>query len=552
MELGNLKIDKLYIGELEVGKLYLGSTLVYQNEEPGPTPHDYSKDYLTFKISSGGTIVWKAMRTGYTTTISYSKDNGSSWTPITATTGGTVINVNSGDTVLFKGNNPTYDTTGGIYNNFNGTTAKFELEGNIMSLIYGDNFSGQTALQSAYTFNFMFYNCSGLTSAENLILPATTLTTRCYAYMFWNCRLTTAPALPATTLANNCYWSMFQNCSSLTSASTLPATTLANNCYENMFSNCGNLAIEVNLPATILTNSCYHNMFYGCNKISAVTCSATDISAEYCTEQWLLGVSSTGVFTGNVNTNWTMGSNGIPSNWTTNVPVISIDSTGSTVNYSDTSASFTVNSNVEFGVSSSELWCSVSPSTGSSTTTIYLSFSQNEDENSRNAVITVTGGSRTFTYTLTQEGNTPTPTTDYITLMQFWEEVLSQRSWPITKIYLYDKEATEQEGYFGAPEQIYKDLTVTYQSSAHTAHLSNGDELDKQPPTIELDGNELPYEYVKIENEEELGESLVYRVYSFTRYAVLNRSQISSFYEELEMDFEKQKVQPLVVKYVQQ
>ena len=144
---------------------------------------------LTFKIISGGTIVWKASNTANTKTISYSTDNGDNWTNITSNTGSSTpyITVSDGDTVMFKGDNASYGNTTSSYNTFSGSTAKFEVEGNIMSLIDSTGFATATTLQSAYTFYYLFANCTGLTSAENLVLPATTSANYCYRSMFQGC-----------------------------------------------------------------------------------------------------------------------------------------------------------------------------------------------------------------------------------------------------------------------------------------------------------------------------------------------------------------------------
>ena len=76
-----------------------------------------------------------------------------------------------------------------------------------------------------------------------------------------NTMLRTAPELPATTLASQCYAYMFQGCSELTAAPVLPAEILAENCYEYMF--------------------------YGCTALSSVTMKATDVSATSCLNNWL-------------------------------------------------------------------------------------------------------------------------------------------------------------------------------------------------------------------------------------------------------------------------
>ena len=231
---------------------------------------NYSKEPLTFKILSYGTINWTTSDSSNTKTIEYKLNDGE-WTHITSNTEGVKITVNTGDKIQFRGDNTSY-SDGLSYNRFGSSTAEFEVEGNIMSLIYGDNFKNKLTISSDYTFYGLFENCTGLTSAENLILPATTLTDYCYAAMFQNCTsLITAPkALPATTLAGACYSSMFSGCSSLTTAPALPATTLANYCYQYMFQDCTSLTTATALPATTLAGACYYGMFYGCSSLTTV------------------------------------------------------------------------------------------------------------------------------------------------------------------------------------------------------------------------------------------------------------------------------------------
>ena len=309
---------------------------------------DYNKP-LTFNIISAGTIYWKmqTISSSYEKTIEYRK-NGGEWTSITSY-GGTPspnISVNAGDVVEFRGDNPTYCPANGFSyrSTFDSSTAVFEVDGNIMSLIDSTNFATATTLVSSYTFYYLFYNCTGLTSAENLVLPATTLASSCYQAMFLGCasltmapelpattladscyvgmfegctNLTTAPELPATTLAERCYQTMFVVCTSLTTAPELPAATLANYCYQSMFRGCTSLTTAPELPATTLTNNCYNYMFYGCTNLNYIKCLATNTSVSNHTNNWVNGVSSTGTFVKHPNmSSWPRGNNGIPTNWT--------------------------------------------------------------------------------------------------------------------------------------------------------------------------------------------------------------------------------------------
>ena len=211
---------------------------------------DFSQDYLTLGILSAGTVEMNS-----TYTISASTDDGTTWFEVNS-----AFNVSVGDKVLLKGENSGY-----IEQLLSASTAYFDVYGNINSLVSGDSFTSVTESKQ-YTSLFRRAN---VVSAENLILPATTLTDSCYANMFYGCtRLTTAPELPATTLAQGCYLQMFYGCTSLTTAPALPATTLANYCYAAMFSGCTSLTTATALPATTLATSCYRAMFFGCTSLT--------------------------------------------------------------------------------------------------------------------------------------------------------------------------------------------------------------------------------------------------------------------------------------------
>ena len=291
-----------------------GNVTVYQEAATS----DFSKEPLTFNILSAGTINWTASDASIAKTIDYKLNNGV-WTSITSNTSSSAptINVVKGDKIQFRGNNTQYATDTSNYNSFSGSTASFKVEGNIMSLIYGDNFKNNSTIND-YAFLGLFRECASLVSAENLILPATTLADYCYRSMFEGCTsLTSAPTLPATTLASSCYGIMFQGCTSLTTAPELPVTDLATWCYQSMFYGCTSLTVAPELPATTLVESCYSFMFAGCTKLNYIKCLATRISASDCTRYWVNGVASTGTFVKAAGmTGWTTGIKGIPSGWT--------------------------------------------------------------------------------------------------------------------------------------------------------------------------------------------------------------------------------------------
>lgn len=221
-------------------------------------PSIWAEKYLTFVAKEDGIFTFFATQSS--NVISYSTDEGKTWTE------GNNIEVNNGDRVMWKGTmSPSASPSYGI-GSFT-STANFDVQGNPMSLLFGDNFKGQTNLTGKdYAFYKLFYENTKVVNAENLSLPATTLANYCYNYMFYGCtNLVNTPELPATTLATYCYEKMFQNCTSLTTApSVLPAETLASYCYEWMFYGCTNLINAPELPATTLADYCYGAMFEGC------------------------------------------------------------------------------------------------------------------------------------------------------------------------------------------------------------------------------------------------------------------------------------------------
>ena len=252
---------------------------------------------LTFNIESGGIIKWCTNNTNFRKTIEYRINDGN-WRSITSYTGSSVpgIYVSAGDKVEFRGNNGTYCgeiNHTRVYNTFSGSSCTFSIGGNIMSLINSEGFSGETMFTTDYTFSMLFNSCTGLTSAENLVLPVTTLTNSCYNSMFDGCTsLTTAPGLLATTLAQACYHYMFNGCTSLLNTPELPAATLDDGCYQGMFANCTNLEEAPNLKSVSMCENCYKAMFNNCTSLVNAPALPATILAESCYEYMFAGCTS--------------------------------------------------------------------------------------------------------------------------------------------------------------------------------------------------------------------------------------------------------------------
>lgn len=306
------------------------------NNDVHYNPLTCAEEYLTTVALEDGTIsfnIWQSMGTDMITSISYSTDNGETWTT-TANQDNkeqhlTIdVDVNTGDKVLWKG----IATQTGFYDSddlddcvgsFFSSDCEFDAKGNVMSLLYGDNFRGQTTIEEDYAFCHLFSDygeektCS-IVSAKDLVLPATTLANSCYYYMFYNCTtFTTAPVLPATTLAEWCYYGMFDYCISLTTAPALPATTLEEGCYYSMFQGCTSLTTAPELPATTLVSSCYSHMFTSCTSLNYIKAMFTTTPSSTYTQNWVQNVAASGTFVKNTSANWDVSGNyGVPSGWT--------------------------------------------------------------------------------------------------------------------------------------------------------------------------------------------------------------------------------------------
>ncbi|MBQ4484068.1 MAG: hypothetical protein II934_03575, partial [Prevotella sp.] len=277
---------------------------------------------LTFEAVEAGTITVNLDEGATLEAIQY-KLNDAEWT---AVTWNEAISLAANDVISFRGDNGTCNEGEDSWVGFHFEPSNpVYVYGNMMSLIDKDNFETNTTLTETYTFFHLFQrsdyepNTAILNHpTKDIVLPATTLTANCYDGLFADCRgITRATELPATTLADWCYCMMFSG-TGITTAPALPATTLAEACYADMFMNCENLTTAPELPATTLVEGCYTDMFSGCTSLNYVKCLATDISADYCTSDWLWGVAETGTFVKSaIMEDWALNDpSGIPEGWT--------------------------------------------------------------------------------------------------------------------------------------------------------------------------------------------------------------------------------------------
>lgn len=310
-------INKWY-NDGELIKVYYNDNVCYykiSGEAPTPpTPHDYSQDYLTL-VAQTNNVSFSYSTASSSNRLQYSLDSGSTWSNLS--NGSSTTSVNSGAKVLFKAIGLSIDSERGI-----GTitpSAAATVEGNIMSLCYGDSFTGQTVIPSNFQFRRLFSGVTTITSAENMVIPATTVKKMCYSNMFQGCsNLVTAPSVigsSAMTWSGDYLWSdMFHDCTSLVNAPQLPALTLGAQCYWYMFEGCTSLQTAPELPAPTVNTQSYQGMFKNCSNLNYIKVLS---NSSFSMQEWVYGVAASGTFVKSPFATWSScGGDKYPCNWT--------------------------------------------------------------------------------------------------------------------------------------------------------------------------------------------------------------------------------------------
>lgn len=193
--------------------------------------------------------------------VYYSKD-GIEWNSMGSTsTSGISVEVPGRSKIYLKATANAWGSSISVCNTINVSGAHI-VGGNIMSLLYGDDFLNKP-ISKAYAFVRLFNGDATLNDAGRLILPKNTY--------------------------NTCYYEMFQNCTSLTIAPRLLAPTTARQCYEKMFN--------------------------GCTNLKAITSLATDLSGSQCMDNWVQNVGVGGIFYKVKGITYSKGVSGIPNGW---------------------------------------------------------------------------------------------------------------------------------------------------------------------------------------------------------------------------------------------
>jgi hypothetical protein len=230
---------------------------VHYNEE-----HDYSQDYLTFVALESGTFTFHG------NAVNYSLDDGETWTSLASNTASPTVA--AGNKIMWKTNltNPGASGIGTFV-----STGNFNVSGNILSMVRGDNFKDITTI-AAYQFKDLFRDATKLIDAGNLIIKTSNA-----AEEYCTC--------------------MFQGCTSLTTSPIIMVSGRLSSSpsYESMFSGCSSLNHITCLVSSVRSGSSSSDSFY----------------------RWVFGVASNGTFVKSESISpdfWESGIHGIPTGWT--------------------------------------------------------------------------------------------------------------------------------------------------------------------------------------------------------------------------------------------
>ena len=277
---------------------------------------DPAEDYLTFIPDTARTFKFSPANSNV---VEYSVNAGNDWTSIND--GEETPTVEAKKKILWRCNAIPGTNIGKFVDD---VKTSFKVQGNAMSMIYGDNFNGKTDMKGNQ-FQGMFAGCR-VTAANGLALPAESVPSKGYFAMFSGCtQLSSAPELPATSIGTSgysymfydtilssaqeelpletipeygCYW-MFRDSSlktlprivattvnghglestfAMTRITSIPngylssPTTLGINAYTSMFYSCESLTTvpEDLLPVTTLPEGVYSQMFRNCTKLTVI------------------------------------------------------------------------------------------------------------------------------------------------------------------------------------------------------------------------------------------------------------------------------------------
>lgn len=231
-------IQKIRIGNIvpaiAAGTMFLGDGLIWgEQSQPAPVI-DYEQEYFTVTNIDSKSITVDVQAYSATSSLSkiaYKKSTDSSWTEVTrgSTKTNTYIQLGVGESVKLKGTGTSFQSSpyAARYGNRSNIDAdgKFEVSGNLWSLILWDSFYGATIspTQNDMWATLFQSRSSGksnyCTDAHNLIIEPSTMTIMsagCFSRLFQdNSYIKRGPKLSFSSIASYGYWMMYDRASSV-------------------------------------------------------------------------------------------------------------------------------------------------------------------------------------------------------------------------------------------------------------------------------------------------------------------------------------------------
>lgn len=220
---------------------------------PGPEPPTI-KDYFCFTALEDSAITWSTVTTTSsdgTTSPTYDEEihlqystDCKTWTDWNNARESRRVSINKGSKLYVKGVNSALSYSYNkyfVFQNFDdfSNMGSMKVSGNIMSLIYGEDFEDKTVISEKYCFSRIFRDLNSCITEVDLTLPATTLSESCYSQLFaLNATVKKIKLiLPAVELVKNCYTQMLfvDGEPKDIDVTILAEDTSATNCMRYMF-----------------------------------------------------------------------------------------------------------------------------------------------------------------------------------------------------------------------------------------------------------------------------------------------------------------------------
>ena len=191
---------------------------------------EYLSQYLTMEMLESGVISLSIIKVAGGS-LGYSINNGEwvdkNWTTTSASPDIiTTPSLSVGDKVRWRYSNPNGTFSSGYYSKSTfSSTGKCNVYGNILSLIYGDNFADKHSVtDSAHVLRDIFRDIQSV-SAEFMIIPVDIIHTYCCVLIFsGNTTIEKGPVFISSEIKSNGLQQAFDGCTSLQSVTILADT----------------------------------------------------------------------------------------------------------------------------------------------------------------------------------------------------------------------------------------------------------------------------------------------------------------------------------------